>query len=435
MAASDISQSTNRTPSFFVSIWRRYLARRARNRARFQAQVRFRLTREGIHFLGILLFIFIGAVIREINLLILLAGSMLGLLLLQWRFNTRTLLKLSLDRKTHKRTRVDASSEIELTIHNPKYWLGAWLVMVEDLVQKQQPEFQRVADKGIAVADEVRPQSSARCRYKLAFHERGRYQIGPSTISTRFPIGLGRGSRTLDNATEIIVHPRIGELTTSIGKLFQENREGQASKSPKSGMHEAEFYGLRPWESGDSKRWIHWRTSARLGELSVRQFERQQQRELCLLVDLYAPAGKNSSQKTLREEVEHCEKAISFAATLATRTSLQGSNKLAVSVAGKSLFSASRIQSAVMVNSLLDELAVAAPDDAPDLEQAIRSLTLPLTTNPVLLVISTRPSQTDRIQESLLRSSSGRLLSRTKINWLDISNGDLEPYFAWTTHE
>lgn len=411
-------------PSVTARLWRKWQARRQRNQARYLSQVKFRLTREGVHFLAVLLFVFVGAVIREINLLILLAGSMIGLLVLQWRFNTRTLHKLTLQRRLPPHAVVGNVTSISVLLHNPKRWLGSWLVMVEDGLQKTAPDAKKLGAPGVAVADEVKPRGSAVCRYQLEFHERGSYDVGPSTISTRYPIGLGRGWRTLDNARSLIVRPRLGELKPKVQLLFQQLRSGHAATSPQVGTHEAEFYGLRPWQSGDSRRWIHWRTTARLGTLSVRQFERQQQRQMSVLLDLYAAEDKSRAGCPL------CEQAISFLATLATHSAKYGSDSLSAAVAGAAVLSVTRAQSPVLVNDLLDSLAVVAPSSAPDLMAAIRSLTLPLLANPSLLVISTRAPQFELLRKSVSDPVGRKLLSRLQLNWLDASAGELEPYFT-----
>ncbi len=409
------------------SLWQRWLRKRQRDRVRQLSTVRFRLTREGVHFIGVLLFIFVGAVIRDINLLILLAGAMIGLLLLQWRFNVRTLLGLTATRRTPDHTMVGKETELFVTISNPKHWLGSWVVMVEDPLHQVLPSRRRLPDKGLALVDEVKPKGASTCKYQLAFHQRGRYRVGPSTLSTRFPIGLGRGWCTLDNVTEITVRPAQGELTPLAAKLFQQERQGQAKSSSKSGVHEAEFYGLRPWESGDSRRWIHWRTTARLGELSVRQFEQQRRRQVSVLLDLYRPVGKG-----LQEWDSHVELAISFLATLASATAAGGRDKLAVAVAGRERYVSPSVQSAVLVNNLLDQLAVVHATEAPDLMESIRGLGVPILANPYLLVVSTREDQTAMLRELDTDSFGRRLIARLQVKWLNVSKGDLEPYFSWT---
>lgn len=414
--------------SLTANLWQRWLARRRRNQARYLSQVKFRLTREGIHFLAVLLFIFVGAVIREINLLILLAGSMIGLLILQWRFNTRTLLKLTAIRRLPMYAVVGKVTSISLELTNPKLWLGSWLVVVEDRLHQLAPHSKKLNDQGVAAIDEIRPRGSALCRYELEFHERGKYCIGPTTISTRFPIGLGRGWRTLDNARTLIVRPQLGELTPKVRVLYQQLSVGHAAASPQAGTHEAEFYGLRPWQSGDSRRWIHWRTTARLGELSVRQFERQQQRQSTILLDLYAANLKAGESCPL------CEKAISFLATFATQSAKVGSDSLSAAVAGHTLLTVTDVRSPVLVDNLLDALASIAPSASPNLLTAVRSLTLPLVANPSLLIISTRGSQVELLRKSLKDPLVSKLLSRVKFKWLDVSAGQLEPYFSWTSN-
>jgi uncharacterized protein (DUF58 family) len=411
-------------------LWRKWRARRRRVQQRYLSQGRFVLTREGFHFLALLLFTFVGALIREINLLILLAGCMIGLLLLQWRFNTRTLRGLTVARRLPSSTVVGSPFRVSLDVDNPKRLLGSWLVMVEDRLARTSPYPKKLTEQGMAVLDAVPPRTHRTCEYELTIHERGAYEIGPSTISTRFPLGLGRGWRTLSNERRLIVRPKQGDLKPAARALFQQLRVGHAASSPKPGTHEAEFYGLRRWQSGDSKRWIHWRTTARVGEISVRQFERQQHRQLNVLLDLHLPtSGDLQWCRSL------CELVISFVATLATKTAHSSTDSLSVSVAGKQQFSMIDARSPVLVNNLLDQLAVVEPTDEPDLQEAFRSLKVSLISNPQLLVISTRANQLARlVGDASSDSSHARFLSRLAITWLNASEDHLEPYFLWTSN-
>ncbi len=413
-----------KSASLFGSLWAVWTRKRRRDRVRSRSHVRFRLTREGVHFIGILIFIFVGAVMRDINLLILLAGVMIGLLLLQWRFNTSTLVGVRLERNLHVSATVEQETEVGLRLSNPKRMLSAWLVLVEDPIRKLQPTNRRLSEKGTALVDTVRPNGTANCRYRLVFHQRGKYRIGPSTLSTRFPLGLGRSWRTLDNESEILVRPRLGDLTSNVDELFRQDRMGQAQASANAGGYEGEFYGLRPWETGDSRRWIHWRTTARLGELSVRQFEQRQRRQKCILVELFDSGAPEVEQ--------HVELVISCLATLTSRAVSQGRDKLAIATIGKQTRVFTSVQSSVMVHNLLDYLAVVESSKEPDLLSGFRGLTIPLMSSPHLLVLSTRANQSEHLKNDLSSKISQRVLDRVQIRWLDVSQGDLEPYFQWT---
>ncbi len=412
--------------SFFGGLWKAWLRKRRKDRIRSLSTVRFRLTREGVHYIGILVFIFIGAMLRDINLLILLAGAMIGLLLLQWRFNCRTLQGLAATRRLPRSTHVGTETEVAVRVSNPKSWLGAWLVIVEDPLQKLLPVPVRLPAKGVAVLDEVRPANSAGTNYRMTFHQRGRYQVGPSTISTRFPLGLGRASMTVDNSGLITAFPLLGKLTPRIDSIFQQEMHGNAMVSRKAGLHEAGFYGLRPWATGDSRRWIHWRTTARLGELSVRQFERQQRRQVCVLLDLYQPEPIKSG------EDPQIEMAISFLATLASATARFGSDRLAVAVAANESFALPNVQSSTLVENLFERLSVISASSHPNIIEALHGITIPLLSNPYLVVVSTREDQVEQLQREAREGAEKKLLSRLQMKWLNVSRGDLEPYFSWT---
>ncbi len=118
--------------------------------------------------------------------------------------------------------------------------------------------------------------------------QRGHYRIGPTTISTGYPLNLGRSIRQFASRETIIVHPRLGVLTNRCHELFRVERQGLSRAIARAGVNEGEFFGLRQWHNGDSQRWIHWRTTARLGELSVRQFEQQQRMQAVVVLDLHS---------------------------------------------------------------------------------------------------------------------------------------------------
>ena len=91
---------------------------------------------------------------------------------------------------------------------------------------------------------------------------------------------------------ELLVYPRIGQLTRrwfQIQRQATENRRGQ--RHDRSAQQE-EYHGLRDYRSGDSPRWIHWRTSARRGELMVKEFEQQNEQDLAILIDPWLPRSK-----------------------------------------------------------------------------------------------------------------------------------------------
>jgi uncharacterized protein (DUF58 family) len=85
---------------------------------------------------------------------------------------------------------------------------------------------------------------------------------------------------------------------------------------------EGDFYGVREWRSGDSLRYVHWRSSARTGKLVVRQFEQPRNRDVAILLDLWRP------DKPTIAERENVELAVSFAATVLSDLCRRGGSKV-----------------------------------------------------------------------------------------------------------
>jgi uncharacterized protein (DUF58 family) len=107
--------------------------------------------------------------------------------------------------------------------------------------------------------------------------QRGAYAWGALTAVSGYPFGLLQRRLVLVPPVQVVVLPRLGMLHR--GQLrgvlppvgLAEGRTPHAAHRHAGAR--AEFHGLRAFRSGDSPRWIHWRTTARCGELMVREFE------------------------------------------------------------------------------------------------------------------------------------------------------------------
>lgn len=116
------------------------------------------------------------------------------------------------------------------------------------------------------------PREKSTLVLETAASRRGALRGAPLTFETAAPFGIGKVSRVLDLESPIVVHPRWVRLA-SFPLL-------ESASTPNEALHErprrgsgTDFFGLREYGPGDSLRRIHWRSSARTGNLLVREFE------------------------------------------------------------------------------------------------------------------------------------------------------------------
>ena len=119
----------------------------------------------------------------------------------------------------------------------------------------------------------------------------------------------------------LIVLPRLGRLTEGWAGRRLEAFAGVDRRSLRPGM-EGDFYGVREWRSGDSRRLIHWRRSARLGKLVVRQFAQPRSRDVAVVLDVWQP------ERPTAEQLDNVELAVSFAATVLADVCRKGGQRL-----------------------------------------------------------------------------------------------------------
>ncbi len=129
---------------------------------------------------------------------------------------------------------------------------------------------------------------------------RGHYTINSFTLQTGFPLGLisSNQHRTLSQPSSILIYPTPIDINQFELAKDQSHSAMQQDINPKAGGHD-EYIGIREYRHGDSPRHIHWPSSAKRGELVVREFQQNSTTHLNIVLDLNPAAnfgkGKHST--------------------------------------------------------------------------------------------------------------------------------------------
>ncbi|HEY0948667.1 DUF58 domain-containing protein [Nocardioides sp.] len=152
--------------------------------------------------------------------------------------------------------------------------------------------------------------------YQVRSDVRGRFEIGPMSVRVTDPFGLVELGRTFRTTVPLIVTPRTVALPQiPLGGAWT----GSGDNRPRAfATGSAEDVTVREYRQGDDLRRVHWRSSARLGELMVRREEQPWQSRATLVLDnrLQAHRGQGIASSL--------EAAVSAAASIAVHLSHRG---------------------------------------------------------------------------------------------------------------
>lgn len=112
---------------------------------------------------------------------------------------------------------------------------------------------------------------------------RGVIPVGPATAVRQDPIGLLRREHGWPDVHELYVHPRtVAVPSTSAGLV----RDLEGSPSRRLIDADMSFHAIRQYAPGDARRQIHWKSTAKTGQLMVRQFEESRRSRLAVVLSL-----------------------------------------------------------------------------------------------------------------------------------------------------
>jgi uncharacterized protein (DUF58 family) len=279
-------------------------------------QVDYRLTREGMVYLGVVAVLILACVNTGNNLLWMLLSCAIAGLLISGALSRAVLrgIELKFDMPEHVFAEQPVVAELEL--RNEKQ---AWPSFSLRVVGANKKDAGQILTRPVFFPYIPR-QASARQKVELTFPHRGNYRQDAFGIRTRFPFGFFEKTRQVDSQLEIIVYPKVAptEHFYEVLPLLS----GEMASNFRGRGHE--LHSLRDYLYTDSARFVDWKITARAGRLMVREFAREDERRVMLVLDPYIgppPATPGESEADAeRAAMEHAarfERAVSMTACIA----------------------------------------------------------------------------------------------------------------------
>ena len=141
--------------------------------------------------------------------------------------------------------------------------------------------------------DSLRGRESRSLAYRLPLVGRGKYRVGPLQMRLADPFGLVERTRSFRSVNDIVVLPTVEALPdTSLPGAWD---SAQQAGSHSVGTHGSDDASIRQYRYGDDLRKVHWRSTARLGSMMVRQEERPWHGRSTLLLDTRGTAHRHAT--------------------------------------------------------------------------------------------------------------------------------------------
>lgn len=144
--------------------------------------------------------------------------------------------------------------------------------------------------------------------YPVPTTRRGVVHVGPLQITRRDPLGLVSFTRGHGETSQIWVYPKA-HLIQAVPAGISRSLDGRLDRVPHGAIT---FDTLREYVIGDELRHVHWRTSARVGELMVREHMDTSLPRLVVLLDDRIGSWPKFEGMTCEEFESACEAAASI---------------------------------------------------------------------------------------------------------------------------
>ncbi|WP_436773880.1 DUF58 domain-containing protein [Yinghuangia sp. YIM S09857] len=289
-------------------------------------------------------------------------------------------------------------SQVRLRVDNVSR-IPTGLLMLEDhvpYVLGSRPRF---------VLDRIEPHGYRQVAYRVRSDLRGKFTVGPLRLRLADPFGMCELTRSFAARDTLVVTPVVQQLpAVDLGGEWTGYGDGNSRSLASAGEEDVV---PREYRHGDDVRRVHWRSTARRGELMVRREEQSWQNQATLLLDtrLSVHRGEGPSSSF--------EWAVSTAASIGVHLCRRGYTTHLIAADGRQLAGPPeglRTAPAETESFLLDALAVVDAKHTESLDGAEMTLRQPGGEGMAVAVLANL-TEDDTRRLARARSTAGRGLA------------------------
>jgi uncharacterized protein (DUF58 family) len=271
-------------------------------------RMEYRLPREGWIYIAAIVVVALAAINTGNNLLFLILACLIASILMSGILSSLTLagVELNLHLPEHIFAGQTVRGAVELS--NEKQTLPSFSLKVEGVRKKNTSS--AVLLSTTVYFPYIPRSETASQSVPLRFARRGLYRQEAFRIVTRFPFGFLQKARRLDITSEALVYPSV-EATPEFLEVLPGIQGAIESLAKGRGQ---DLYALRDYLPTDGARYVHWKASARCGSLMVREFAREDDTRILLVLDPQSDAARPNATAA---EKDRFERTIDLCAAIA----------------------------------------------------------------------------------------------------------------------
>jgi len=270
-------------------------------------RVEYRISRAGWVYIGATLLVALAALNTGNNLLFLILACLISVILMSGILSSISLTGVELRIELPEHIFAGQTVRATVELRNEKLTLPSFGLRVEAAPSKQAPAAALLEQP--VYFPYLPRQESVKQTVPVTFLRRGLHVQDSFRLLTRFPFGFLEKTRRVAVKSEALVYPSV-DMGSELAEMFPGIEGSIESYSKGRGQ---DLHALREYLPTDSARHVHWKASARTGSLMVREFAREDDCRVLLVLDPYSGA----KEPRLREE--RFERAVSLCAGIAWR--------------------------------------------------------------------------------------------------------------------
>jgi uncharacterized protein (DUF58 family) len=147
---------------------------------------------------------------------------------------------------------------------------------------------------------------------------RGHFRIEPLQIRTGDPFGFFESSASVGSGVNVTVYPRLEPVP--LWKLPAANLDGSQATRERTLQTTPLATTVRPWAPGDAFNRIHWRSTARHGDIQVKEFDLEQTADAWIILDLERAPQRGSGDESTVEVAIRAAAAVADKALVENRS-------------------------------------------------------------------------------------------------------------------